>query len=313
MPKKQSGPVAVVIVTYNSADVLPGLLNSLESGLEGIDEFEVVVVDNDSRDGSADIAMLHPIHPHVIKTGRNGGYAAGINEASRIIDPSAHLLILNPDVRLLRKSVLPLLERLDDPMVGIAVPRNLMPDGATDRTLRREPSVVTSWSEAILGGRLSAWLELGEMVDNAGVYDKDQLVDWASGCALLISARARHLAPQWDETFFLYSEETEYQRRVRNFGLSIAYVPQSSVLHIGGDYQVQTKLTALLTSNKIRYFQKYHGAIATTLFRLGIVIGAFLRFAKGKTQRTALLIAISPLRPPLTYRSSSPVEGSQTG
>jgi len=70
--------LSIVIVTYNSASVLPGLLDSLVAGLEGIKQFETIVVDNDSADDSVDIALAHAIRPRVIRMGRNAGYAAAI-------------------------------------------------------------------------------------------------------------------------------------------------------------------------------------------------------------------------------------------
>ncbi|WP_341486482.1 glycosyltransferase [Pararhizobium sp. A13] len=87
------------MVTYNSASVLPGLLDTLPAGLEGTEQYEVIIVDNDSHDQSVDLALAHPIGARVIRTGGNAGYAAAINAATATIDPSADLLVLNPDIR----------------------------------------------------------------------------------------------------------------------------------------------------------------------------------------------------------------------
>ena len=98
--RQDAAPLAVVIVTYNSAAVLPGLLNSLAAGLEGVGRFEIVVSDNNSRDGSAELALAHSVGARVIRMGRNGGYAAGINAAIATVSSASDVLILNPDVRL---------------------------------------------------------------------------------------------------------------------------------------------------------------------------------------------------------------------
>jgi len=66
----------------------------------GVKQFQTIVVDNDSHDGSVDIALTHPIRPRVIRMGRNAGYAAAINAGTATVNPSTDLLILNPDVRL---------------------------------------------------------------------------------------------------------------------------------------------------------------------------------------------------------------------
>ena len=158
--------LAIVIVTYNSASVLPGLLDSLPTGLEGVKQFETIVVDNDSADNSVDIALTHAIRPRVIRMGRNAGYAAAINAAATTVHPDADLLILNPDVRLLPGAASLLVDRLTDSSVGVAVPRILTEDGTTQWSLRREPSIMTAWTDAILGGR---WLPVSARVRGSAI------------------------------------------------------------------------------------------------------------------------------------------------
>ena len=227
--------LSIVIVSYNSAPVLPGLLNSLSAGLEGIKKFEIIVADNDSADNSVDIALAHAIRPKVIRMGRNAGYAAGINAAAATVRKDANLLILNPDVRLLPGAARMLVERLADSSVGVAVPKILAEDGTIAWSLRREPSIVTAWTDAILGGTLAARIGTGEMIGDPALYDQDGLIEWADGSMLAVAARARGVVGDWDESFFLYSEEVDYMRRVRECGLSVAYVPQAQAVHIGGE------------------------------------------------------------------------------
>jgi GT2 family glycosyltransferase len=274
-------PLTVVTVAYNSADVLAGLLDSLPAALAGVEHWQVVVVDNASADGSPELAEAHPLRPRVVRTGRNGGYAAGINAGLADISPAADVLILNPDVRLVAGAVRPLTERLDDPAVGIAVPRTLRENGKMLKSLRREPSLLTAWAEAILGGRLTAALDLGEIVTHPAPYAQDGLADWASGGVMAVAARARAAVGAWDESFFLYSEEVEFQRRVRMSGLRIGFVAKSVVVHKGGDYRRDPRLYALLTANRVRYYRRYHGPVATALFRLGVVSGEALRSPRG--------------------------------
>ncbi len=289
--------LAVVIVTFNSARVLPPLLDSLPAGLSGVDDFEVVVVDNDSRDGSAELAAEHPIGPKVVRMGRNAGYAAAINAAASIVDADRDLLILNPDLRLYPGAARPLIECALMPSVGIVVPRNFREDGTTDPTLRREPSMLTAWAEAVLGGTLAGRLGWGEVVGEPQSYDSRGTVIWASGSALLVSARARRMVGEWDESFFLYSEEVDYQRRVREAGFDIVYEPRAQVMHEGGESGTNPRLFALMTANRIRYFRRHHNLVQTMLFRLGIAFGQGARAWRGSTHRAGLRCALTPLRP----------------
>lgn len=306
VPEGPPRPLSVIIVTFNSGAVLLALLDSLPAGLRGIPGFEVVVVDNDSRDGSAELAEAHPIGPRVIRMGRNAGYAAAINAAAATAPSDADLLILNPDIRLYPGSVRPLVKHASAPSVGIAVPLNFREDGTVDPTLRREPSILTAWAEAVLGGKLAGRLGWGEIVGQADRYDRLGSIEWATGSALLVSAQARRAVGDWDESFFLYSEEVDYQRRVRETGLDIVYEPRSQVMHAGGESGTNPRLFALLTANRIRYYSRHHGALSTSLFRLGIAVGEALRSWRGSVHRAALRGALSPSRPVRDFLAKQP-------
>jgi GT2 family glycosyltransferase len=292
--------LSIVIVTYNSASVLPGLLNSLPAGLEGVKEFEIIVVDNQSADNSVDTALAHAMRPRVIRMGRNTGYAAAINAGAATVHPGRNLLILNPDVRLLPGVASLLVDRLRDPSVGVAVPRILTEDGITRLSLRREPSLTTTWSDAILGGTLSARIGTGEMVGDPAIYDRGGLIEWATGAILAVAARARSVVGDWDESFFLYMEEVEYLRRLRDCGFSVAYVPHAKAIHLEGDYNKNPHLSALLSTNRIRYHRRYHGPLSTTMFRLSIVVGEGIRALYGPPgHRASMRAALRPWRQPV--------------
>jgi GT2 family glycosyltransferase len=293
----KSARLALVVVTYNSAEVLPGLLDSVSAGCLGVSRFEMIVVDNHSRDASVEIALAHPVRAKVIRMGRNAGYAAAINAAAAQAGLDADLLVLNPDVRLLRGAVLTLCRELHTTGAGAAAPRILTEDGRTARSLRREPSLVTIWSDALLGGRLASRMGLGEVIADPRLYASSGPVEWATGAALIISAEARRRAGEWDESFFLYSEEVDYLRRVRQSGLAVHYVPQSHVLHIGGDYETSPYLSGLMTANRIRDYGRRHGYVASALFRLGAIVGEMLRIGGGPIRRATLHAALTT-RPP---------------
>ncbi|WEX75014.1 glycosyltransferase family 2 protein [Sinorhizobium numidicum] len=290
---QETRKLAVVIVTYNSAAVLPGLLDSLPAGLEGVRAYEVVLVDNASHDGSGDLALAHSMVTRVIRMKRNAGYAAGINAASATIGADADLLILNPDIRLYPGAARRLSTRLLDASVGVAVPQILDIDGEVCHSLRREPSLKTVWAESLVGGTLAACMGWGETLADPALYGRGGVVEWATGAILAISARARQMVGDWDESFFLYSEEVDYLRRVRRSGFLVLYDPNARAVHIGGEYQRNTYLSALLTLNRIRYYRRHHGAATTMLFRLGIIVGKTIRAPGGPGHRAALRAALT--------------------
>lgn len=294
-PAEGAGALAVVVVTYNSEAVLPGLLDSLAEGLAGLERHEVIVVDNASQDSCVALARAHPFGVRVIEMGRNTGFAAGINAAAATIDEDTHLLVLNPDVRLHPGAAARLVSRLGDPAIGVVAPQMLDEDGTVAQSLRREPSMVTAWSDALAGTQLAARLGLGEIVADPLLYRDGGKVDWATGAALAVSARARAAVGDWDDSFFLYSEEVEYMERVRRAGFAVVYDTEALAMHIGGAYHNNPFLSALMTTNRIRYYRRHHGPIATALFRLSIIVGGTMRVGLGTGHRAALRAALTPL------------------
>lgn len=303
---KKPPRITVVVVTFNSSAMLGGLLDSLEVGMAGVGSHEVIVVDNNSRDASAEIARNHPQKPTVIEMGSNAGYAAAINAAMAHMHPDSHLLVLNPDLRMYARAGKPLLDCFEQISVGIAVPRNYKEDGTTDPTIRREPSILTAWSEALIGGKAASRRGWGEIIDTPDRYERGGPIEWATGSALLVSARARAAVGKWDESFFLYSEEVDYQRRVREAGFEIVYEPRAQVMHKGGESGTNSRLFALMTANRVRYYRRHHAAIKTLIFRLGIAAGEAIRLTQGKMHRAALLSVLSPERTVTDFLANRP-------
>ena len=290
--------LAVVVVTYNSADTIGGLLDTLQAGLEGLSQTEIVIADNASSDASVAIAQAHPIGARVVRTGRNGGYAAGINAALATVANDADVLILNPDIRLSRGAAARLVAPLRHRQVGVAAPRILHENGALYHSLRREPSLQTAWADALFGTKLGSGIDVGECICDTDLYKVPGIVDWASGAVLAVSAEARQSVGPWDESFFLYSEEVDYQRRARRAGFHIAYVPDAEVIHFGGDYRSNARLYSILTANRLRDYARHHDAISTALFRLALLTGETLRSLGGSpVHRAGLKAALRPVPP----------------
>lgn len=284
--------LTAIIVSYNSADVLPFLLDSLYQQQSGGAEFDIVVVDNASADGSAALAATHVTAPQVLQTGRNAGYAAALNIGLAQVPAHHAVLLLNPDIRLCAGFVTTMMAGIKG-SVGIVVPRLLSPQGVLHHSLRVEPSLITAWSEALLGGDRAARLGLGEIIAGSRRYQRRGLVDCASGAALLVSADARRRIGPWNESYFLYSEEIEFMHRARAKGVRILFEPDSVAVHVGGDSNRDPGLFSLLTLNRIRYYGERHGQLSTALFRLAVTAGLMLRLNQGAIYRPALQAAMT--------------------
>ncbi|WP_101523664.1 glycosyltransferase family 2 protein [Nocardioides houyundeii] len=288
--------VAVVVVTYNSADVLPGLLDSLAAGLSGL-SWQLVVVDNGSHDDG--VARSLDLVPGctVVRMGRNAGYAAGLNAGVSAAPPHRAVLVLNPDVRLEPGCVALLLDALGSG-VGIAVPRLADSGGHLHLSMRREPTVLRALGDAVLGTRRAGrWSLLGELVTDPRAYDGPATPDWAEGSTQLISVRCWQTCGGWDESFFLYSEETEYGLRARDAGYATAYVPAARATHLQGESTTSAGLWALLVANRVRLHRRRHGWLSGTAFWGVVVLREASRAAVGRpTSRAALKMLTSSRR-----------------
>lgn len=279
--------LAVVVVTHNSERHLPGLLQTLAAGLVGVGYWRLVVADNASSDGTLEcLARLSP-DALVVRTGANRGYAAGINAALAAVGPTGAYLVLNPDIRLAPGAGL-LLREAATGDIGVAVPRLTDEAGRLAFSLRREPTVVRAWAEALLGGRAGRFRLLGEVVLDPASYEHPTTGDWATGAALLVSGCCADSVGDWDESYFLYSEETDFLLRARDRGFRTTLVPQARAVHCGGDAHVQPALWSRLVVNKVRFFRTRHGRLASVGFWSAVLLGEALRSLRGnKTHRVA--------------------------
>jgi N-acetylglucosaminyl-diphospho-decaprenol L-rhamnosyltransferase len=289
--------VAVVVVMYKSERLLSDFVNSLEHGLSGV-RFELIAVDNASPDNSA--TLMESIAPDatIVRTGLNGGYAAGINAGVAAAGPHTAVLVVNSDVRLGPGCVNKLLLALREPGVGIAVPRLTDARGDLIDSMRREPTVARAFGDAMLGARRAGrFARFGEVVTDPRAYDIQQRIDWAEGSTQLISAECWQACGSWDESFFLYSEETEYNLRARDLGYATKFVPSAHATHLEGGSGLSHSLWTMQVINRITLFRRRHGAMPTALYWAATFLREATRAALGRQgSRSAALALLSRRR-----------------
>ncbi|TQJ30606.1 glycosyltransferase family 2 protein [Microbacterium sp. SLBN-146] len=288
--------IGICVVTYNSADLIEDLVASLAAGGDGT-EWTLVVADNASSDDT--VATVRRLAPSaiVIETGANLGYAAGVNAAIRGAGDQDAYLILNADVRLTAGCMATLYASLSD-TVGIVVPRLLDAKNETIWSMRREPTVLRAWADAVAGaervGRVPA---LGEIVTDPALYDSARPTDWAEGSTQLIGRACARACGDWDESYFLYSEETEYDLRARDNGFLTLYQPAAVAVHLEGGSAGSPRQWSLLVMNRVRLFARRRGPVAASAFWLATVGREASRAMLGKaTSRAALRDLVSRRR-----------------
>jgi GT2 family glycosyltransferase len=285
--------VVLVVVTWNSARHLPALLGSLQEACEGVDRWTLAVVDNASSDGTVSTVECQAPSATLIEMGVNAGYGAAVNAGVAAFPGADAVLVLNPDLVLGRRSLHALLQAFEDPRVGIAVPRLVNDDGTVAFSLRREPTIRRAFGEALLGGRRAGRFELfGEVVVDPAAYERPTSADWATGAAMLISRACLHAVGMFDESFFLYSEETEYALRARDNRFELRYVPDAEVRHVGGSHRTSPRLWSLLTVNRVRLYARRHGRVLTLVFTLAVGLNEIVRLPFRPREHWAALTAL---------------------
>lgn len=286
--------IAIVAVTFNSAADLEVSLPGLAPGFDGFD-WHLYVADNRSTDTTtATVRRLVPAAT-VIDMGRNAGYAAGINAgvAAATGDGYDVLVIMNVDVKVPPAVMGSLVEALEEPGVGIAVPRLTRGDGSLITSLRREATVLRLLGDGVLGAsRAGRWPAWGETVVDPAGYDRPATSDWAAGPFLACSRQCLERTGRWDERFFLYSEETDFCLRARDLGFAVSYVPEVTVSHFEGESQSAPALYALLTLNRVRLYRKRHGLLASALFWLVAIGRELVRLPSDRALHGAAVAAL---------------------
>lgn len=248
--------LSVSIVTYNSAATIRATLDSLLALTEP-QGWIVYLVDNGSSDQTT--AILDTYGARIRRLGPergNIGFGAAHNRLLPLLDSDYHL-ILNPDVAFRdMASLTQLTTRLDtDASVGLAAPRIVSPRGELQMLCRRDPTVLDLALRLLpqrIGRRRQAWHTMQDR-DYSQSFD----VPFASGCCLLIRTRLWRDLGGFDERFFLYLEDADLTRRVRQIARAV-YVPESTVVHAWqrGSYRsLRLALTHLVSL--ARYFSKW--------------------------------------------------------
>jgi GT2 family glycosyltransferase len=295
----------VIVVTYNSAEHLDRLLTSLGAALRDL-RARIVVVDNNSTDGTVALLRQHG-RAEVVAQRNNRGYAAAINVGLQRTTEAPAVLVLNPDLTLAAGSIRQLLAASNEPGIGIVVPQIQTPDGAVFRSLRREPTIGRALGSAMVGGRVAGrFRRLSETVGDDSSYLERHDVDWATGAAMLVTRSCLDATGLWDETFFLYSEETDFAARARGAGFRILYEPTAVVTHIGGGSMVSPRLRSMVVINRLRYFRRRHGPLRSAAFFTALLWNELTRGMLGnRAARAAARALVSPSTRPVELACSN--------
>jgi N-acetylglucosaminyl-diphospho-decaprenol L-rhamnosyltransferase len=253
--------VSFCVVNTEQRELLVRCLDAIAAERERLPfETEVLVLDNASRDGSRGAARAHRTTGELIALDRRRG--KGENDTALLKRARGRYgLLLNEDSELKPGSVQALRDALEAaPRAGVAGARLVRPDGRPQPSAWRFPTPLTALAGALL-------LHRRLLVQSTG--DETRPVDWAQSAALLVRLEAAREVGWFDPQFFVYSDEVDFCRRLRDSGWATLYVPAATVVHheqlsTGG---VPERRIVELSRNRDRYMHKHHSRFAAAVVR----------------------------------------------
>ena len=278
------------VVNTAKRDLLMACLDAIELATPAGLEHEVVVLDNASGDGSVEAVMGRRGGIRLLALDRRGGKAANDSTLLRAAR-GEYCLLLNEDTQLLPGAVEALMEALDaDPDAAVAGAQLVRPDGRPHQCAWRLPSAGTALAGALFLHRLVT-------VQSRGL--RTRRVGWTQSSAMLVRRSAAADVRWLDPAFFLYSDETDFCKRLRDVGWRILWVPAARAIHhdqLASDGN-QRRIVEF-QRGRDRYMRKHHSPAAAALVR---VLSAWSYLARAlvrpRRRERYLLHARQALRP----------------
>jgi len=252
--------LSIVIVSYNGREHLRRCLESLAAHPPGV-EREVIVVDNDSRDGSAPMVASEFPDVRLLRMPRNLGFAAGANRGAREASGEA-VVLLNPDSEIETDPFAPMLTYLrEHEDAGIVAPRLLNPDRSLQLSCRSFPTFsVALFNRYSLLTRLFPRNRYSKQyLLSDWQHDSTCDVDWVSGACLMVRRSLFEQIGLLDEGYFMYIEDVDLCQRVHRAGYKVVYLPQTSVIHHIGRSSSTLPSRSILARHRSmwHYYKKY--------------------------------------------------------
>ena len=287
------GSVLTVILNFRTAEMTLRAAKAAVVAMEGI-AGAITIVDNDSGDGSYEALVAGTVgwdRVRVVQSGRNGGFGAGNNAGIRagLNDGSNpdYVYLLNSDAFPARDAIRALRDHLEShPQTGFAGSYIHGPDGVAHQTAFRFPSIASEFEGAARIGPISRMLRAHIVAMD--IPARTGRVDWLAGASIMMRAAVLDRVGLFDETFFLYFEETELCHRAAVAGWPTDYVRESRVEHIGSvstGMKKWQRIPGFWLDSRLYYYTKVHGLLYAGLATLAHVAGGLLWRARLLVQR----------------------------
>lgn len=270
--------LSIVIVNWNTKDLLIDCIHSIIDETKGI-EYEIIVVDNGSTDGSA--SMLKELFPSVvtIENSKNFGFAAANNQGISV-SRGKYVLLLNSDTVVLENALVKMVELANQrPEAGVIGCRVLNQDRTLQPTCFMNPSLLSLMFSSTYIYKLFPYKHFFSAEKKCWLLrDKEREVHVIKGCIMLFRSEALRDVDGMDESYFMYCEETDICYRLAEQGWKIIFTPVAKIIHYGGasSKMMKPEMTMQLRASILLFFRKHHHPLEYWLACL--LVSAFFIF-----------------------------------
>jgi GT2 family glycosyltransferase len=266
--------LSIAIVSYNTKEVLLDCLRSVHTHTTAI-AYEVIVVDNDSHDGT--VAALKDAFPamRIIENADNRGFAKAVNQAVAV-SHGRHVLLLNSDTIVRDQALATMVAYLDDHHdVGAVSCKQWTGDGHLNQTCFPFPSIRDHLFYSALFQQLAPTMQAAAAATHAVDCTQSQDVDWANGACLMVRRSVLLELGGLDEEFFMYFEDVDLCRRLHQQGYRIHHIAEAEIVHFIGCSSGRDceRLQLVWEFSRIRYIEKHFSPVKRRIMKGWIAAG----------------------------------------
>jgi GT2 family glycosyltransferase len=285
--------LSIIVVSWNVRDLLAACLASVYRSLQGT-EYNVLVVDNASSDGSADMVRERFPQAHLIANADNKGFSAANNQAMEETR-GRHVVLLNPDTELRDNALGILLRFMDDrPAAGMAGPRLIYGDGGFQHSAFGFPSLAQAFFDFFPAHyRLQESRLNGRYPRSLYASGHPFAIDHPLGACMMVRREAIKQVGHMDEQFFMYCEEVDWAMRIKRAGWGVYCVPAAEVVHHAGQStrQFRDEMFVALWRSRFRLFTKHRGTFYNWAVRRIVRVGLQSQERRARCQAEAGMIS----------------------